>query len=89
MKLFVGNLPYDMTEEDLQTTFEKAGEVQSAKIIFDKYTSRSKGFGFVEMSSREEAATAISELNGKEVNGRPLAVKEAIEKERRPSHGRV
>src|SRR4051812_37311474 len=68
-KLYVGNLSYDMTDSDLQTLFEQFGAVQSVQIIMDRDTGRSKGFGFVEMSSPQEAQAAIDGLNGKEVNG--------------------
>lgn len=84
MNLFVGNLPYQMTSEDLAQTFAQAGTVVSAKVISDKYSGRSRGFGFVEMSSDEEAKKAIEMFNGKDVNGRPLVVNEARPREERP-----
>lgn len=84
MNLFVGNLPYQMTSDDLAQTFAQAGTVVSAKVISDKYSGRSRGFGFVEMSSDEEAKKAIEMFNGKDVNGRPLVVNEARPREERP-----
>ncbi|NQV00408.1 MAG: RNA-binding protein [Parcubacteria group bacterium] len=82
-KLYVGNLSYDTTEESLKTTFSEAGTVESANIIVDKYTNRSKGFGFIEMSSPEEAAKAIELFDGKELDGRNLKVNEAKPMEKR------
>lgn len=76
-KLYVGNLSYQMTDDDLRRTFEQAGTVQSATVIMDKFSGRSKGFGFVEMSSAEEVQAAIEMLNGKEIEGRALRVNEA------------
>ena len=76
-KLYVGNLAYGVTSSDLQTMFEAFGTVQSAQVIMDRDTGRSKGFGFVEMGSDAEAQTAITALNGKEVDGRALTVNEA------------
>lgn len=76
-KLYVGNLPFTVTDDKLQEMFAKAGNVQSAKVITDHVTGRSKGFGFVEMSSEQEAADAISQLNGKDCEGRTLKVAEA------------
>ncbi|MDO8676712.1 MAG: RNA-binding protein [Candidatus Azambacteria bacterium] len=83
-KLYVGNLSYDMTEDSLRDTFSQAGTVDSAIIIKDKMSGRSKGFGFVEMSSDEEAGKAIEMLNGKELDGRALTVNEARPMEERP-----
>ncbi len=77
MNLYVGNLSYDMSEENLRTEFAEYGEVQSAKIITDKFTGRSRGFGFVEMNSDDEGKKAMEELNGKDVDGRQLVVNEA------------
>lgn len=82
-KLYVGNLSYDTNDGDLQQMFGAFGTVQSAQIVTDRDTGRSKGFGFVEMGSDQEAQAAINVLNGKEVNGRPLTVNEA-----RPREGR-
>ncbi len=80
-KLYVGNLGYGVTQTDLEQIFQAYGSVQSAQIIMDRDTGRSKGFGFVEMSSSAEAEAAISALNGKEVEGRTLTVNEARPKE--------
>ncbi len=77
MKLFVGNLPHEMTEDQLQSLFSEAGYVASAKIITDRRTGQPRGFGFVEMESKLEGQKAISMLNGRSVEGRPLAVNEA------------
>jgi cold-inducible RNA-binding protein len=76
-KLYVGNLPYNVTEERLQQHFAPHGSVVSARIISDKFTGKSKGFGFVEMSSDQEAEKAISALNGTDFEGRNLVVSEA------------
>ena len=80
-KLFVGGLSYETTEATLKETFSQAGTVESATIITDKFSGRSKGFGFVEMSSEEEAKKAIEMFNGKEEGGRTLVVNEARPKE--------
>jgi len=77
MNLYVGNLSYDMSEENLRSEFAEYGEVQSAKIITDKFTGRSRGFGFVEMNSDDEGKKAMEELNGKDFEGRELVVNEA------------
>lgn len=77
MKLYVGNLSFDTSSEDLTQLFSAVGKVESANVIEDRETGRSRGFGFVEMSSKEEGQNAITELNGKEVNGRALNVNEA------------
>ena len=76
-KLYVGNLSYGISDSDLQQMFEAHGSVQSAQVIMDRDTGRSKGFGFVEMGSDQEAQAAIQALNGKEIEGRPLTVNEA------------
>lgn len=76
-KLYVGNLAYSITDADLQQMFSAHGTVQSAQVIMDRDTGRSKGFGFVEMGSDQEAQAAISALNGKESDGRALTVNEA------------
>ena len=86
-KLFVGGLSFDTTEDILKETFSKAGTVESAIIIIDKISGRSKGFGFVEMSSDEEAQKAIEMFNGKELNGRNITVNEARPMESRPRQG--
>ena len=76
-KLYVGGLSYDTTEETLRQTFAQAGTVETVKVIVDRDSGRSKGFGFVEMATDEEAAKAIETLNGKELDGRSLTVNEA------------
>ena len=76
-KLYVGNLPFSATEQTLLDTFSQCGNVDSAKIIMDRDTGRSKGFGFVEMSSDEEADAAIKKFNGAEFSGRAMTVNEA------------
>jgi cold-inducible RNA-binding protein len=83
-KLFVGGLSYETTEATLKEIFSKAGTVESATVITDKTSGRSKGFGFVEMSSEEEAQKAIETLNGKEIDGRSVTVNEARPMESRP-----
>ncbi|NBV76816.1 RNA-binding protein [bacterium] len=83
-KLYVGGLPYATTDAELKEAFAKAGSVDSATIIMDKMTGRSKGFGFVEMSSDEEAQAAIDMWNGKDFGGRTLTVNEARPLEARP-----
>src|SRR6516165_7059597 len=80
-KIYVGNLAYGVSSSDLQQMFEAYGEVQSAQVIMDRDTARSKGFGFVEMGSDEEVQAAIAALNGKEMDGRTLSVNEARPKE--------
>ena len=77
MKIYVGNLSYEVTEEDLRQAFEQSGQVESINIINDKYTGRSKGFGFVEMASNSDGQAAIEGLNGKELRGRAIKVNEA------------
>ena len=77
MNIYAGNLSYDLSEDDLKGAFEEYGEVTSAKIISDRYNGRSKGFGFVEMYSDDEARAAIEGLFGKELSGRALVVNEA------------
>jgi RNA recognition motif-containing protein len=84
-RIFVGNLSYQTTESDLTGLFEQAGEVESASIITDRDTGRSKGFGFVEMGS-EDAEKAIAQFNGTELNGRSLTVNEARPREERSSN---
>ena len=83
MKLYVGNLAFQTTSEDLQQLFAQAGTVQSASVIEDRETGRSRGFGFIEMSSTEEGHAAIQQFNGQEVGGRPLNVNEAKPREDR------
>jgi RNA recognition motif-containing protein len=77
MNIYVGNLSYDVSEENLRQAFEAFGQVSSATILKDKYSGQSKGFGFVEMPSTEEARSAINQLNGQELKGRTLNVNEA------------
>jgi cold-inducible RNA-binding protein len=88
MKMYVGNLSYDVVEEDLRKEFTQFGTVDSVTIIKDKFTGRAKGFGFVEMSVNSEAQAAIAGLNDKESNGRKMVVNEARPKEDRGSGGR-
>jgi len=76
-KLYVGSLSYSTTDDGLRAAFEQAGTVETATVIMDKFSGRSKGFGFVEMSTDEEAAAAITMFNGKELDGRTLVVNEA------------
>jgi len=87
-KLYVGNLTYGVTDGSLAQLFEPHGTVQSAQVIMDRDTGRSKGFGFVEMASAAEAQAAIQSLNGKENDGRALTVNEAKPREERASGGR-
>jgi cold-inducible RNA-binding protein len=87
-KLYVGNLAFQTTSQDLQELFAQAGTVESASIIEDRDTGRSKGFAFVEMSTEAEAASAIDQFNGKEVAGRMLKVNEAKPRENRSGAGR-
>jgi len=86
-KLYVGNLSYETTDADLETMFAAHGTVQSVQVIMDRDTGRSKGFGFVEMGSDQEAQAAIAALSGKQTNGRTLTVNEARPKEDRGGGG--
>jgi RNA recognition motif-containing protein len=86
-KLYVGNLSFNTSNEDLQELFGQAGTVESVNIVEDRDTGRSRGFGFVEMSSKEEGAAAIEQLNGKEIDGRSLTVNEARPREERSGGG--
>ncbi len=86
-KLYVGNLSYDVTDAALEQLFAAHGTVQSAQVIMDRDTGRSKGFGFVEMGSDQEAQAAIAGLHGKQIEGRTLTVNEARPKEERPGRG--
>jgi RNA recognition motif-containing protein len=86
-KLYVGGLPYSTTEDELRDAFAGAGSVTSATIIMDRMSGRSKGFGFVEMSSDEEAQKAVDMMNGKDFGGRTLTVNEARPMEERPRGG--
>lgn len=82
--LFIGNLPYSATEEQLKEFFSQAGNVESARIVMDKFTGRSRGFGFVEYSTEEEAQNAIATLHGKDLAGRAVTVTEARPKAEKP-----
>ena len=86
-KLYVGNLAFQTTSQELNELFAQAGTVESASVVEDRMTGRSRGFAFVEMATKEEAATAIEQLNGKEVGGRALKVNEAKPRENRPGGG--
>jgi RNA recognition motif-containing protein len=86
-KLYVGGLPYSTTESQLTTIFAAHGTVESARVIADKFTGQSRGFGFVEMSTSEEAQAAISALNGSQMDGRSLTVNEAKPMEPRSGGG--
>lgn len=86
-KLYVGNLSFNTTTQDLEQMFAEFGTVQSTNIIEDRETGRSRGFAFVELSSKEEAQNAISALNGKEIDGRELTVNEAKPREERSGGG--
>ena len=83
LKLYVGNLPFGISEDDLRKLFSEAGEVQSVKIVTDSYSGQSRGFGFVEMASKEAAEKAISLVNGKSVMNRTLTVNEARPQKKR------
>jgi RNA recognition motif-containing protein len=85
MNIFIGSLPFSLKEDELREFFEEFGEVTSAKIITDKFTGRSKGFGFVEMPDDEAAKKAIEDLNGAEVSGRTIVVNKAEERKERGS----
>src|SRR5712691_7263977 len=87
MKLYVGNLAFSTSSQDLQELFAAAGTVESASVVEDRDTGRSRGFGFVEMATKEEAEAAIAQFNGKEVNGRALNVNEARPRENRGGGG--
>ena len=86
-KLYVGNLAFQTTSQELQELFAQVGTVESASVVEDRDTGRSRGFGFVEMSTKEEAASAIQQLNGKEVAGRALTINEAKPRENRGGYG--
>lgn len=87
MKLYVGNLSFDTSSEQLQTLFAEAGTVESASVIEDRETGRSRGFGFIEMASKEEGAAAIEKFNGHDLSGRALKVNAAKPRENRYSGG--
>jgi len=86
-KLYVGNLSFRVTSEDLQEYFGSAGAVESANVVYDRETGRSRGFGFVEMASEDAATAAISQFNGQEYDGRNMVVNEARPREDRPRGG--
>ncbi len=86
-KLYVGNLSYDVTEDELKDLFASKGEVLSTRIIHDQQSGRSKGFGFVEMSTKEAADAAIEEFNGQDLKGRAMRVNASIDKPRRNRDG--
>ncbi len=88
MNMYIGNLAYDVTENDLRNAFSEFGEVSSVKIITDKFSGRSKGFGFVEMPDNSEADQAIKALNGKVLNGRSIKVNQAEPRGKRPRRRR-
>ena len=83
MNIYVGNLSYGMSEDELRDAFGAFGQVSSVKILMDRETGRSRGFGFVEMPNSKEAESAIAQLNGKDVGGRPLRINEARPREPR------
>ena len=87
-KLYVGNLAFQTSSQDLQELFAQAGTVESASVVEDRMTGRSRGFAFVEMASKEEANSAIEQFNGKEVGGRALKVNEAKPRENNGGGGR-
>jgi RNA recognition motif-containing protein len=87
-KLYVGNLAFQTSSEDLREMFAQAGTVESATVVEDRDTGRSRGFGFVEMATKEEAEAAIAQFNGQDVNGRSLTVNEAKPREDRGGGGR-
>jgi cold-inducible RNA-binding protein len=86
-KLYVGNLPFNTTENELQELFSQAGAVQEVMLMQDKFTGKSRGFAFVTMGSDQDAQNAISQLNGKTIEGRALTVNEARPREPRPAGG--
>ena len=89
MNIYVGNLPWSISDDELRDLFTEFGEVSSANVIMDKFSGRSKGFGFVEMSNESDAESALEALNEKEIDGRNLRVNQAKPREdrpRRPSH---
>lgn len=84
MNIYVGNLPYSTDRDELRAIFEQYGEVSSARVVTDRETGRSRGYGFVEMANAEQAQAAIEALNGKEIGGRKAVVNEARPREERP-----
>ena len=87
MDIYVGNLPYQLTEGELNALFAEFGSVSSARVITDQYSGRAKGFAFVEMPNQEEAEEAIKQLEGKEIDGRNIKVNQAKPREDRPRGG--
>ncbi|MGB5736509.1 MAG: RNA-binding protein [Thiohalocapsa sp.] len=87
MNIYVGNLPYSVTDSDLRETFSQYGSVDQVNLITDKFSGDSKGFGFVEMNNNSEADAAIKALNGTDMKGRNITVNQAKPKSDRPSHG--
>jgi RNA recognition motif-containing protein len=87
MNIYVGNLSYDATEDDLRQAFSALGQVDSVRVITDKFSGKSKGFGFVEMPNNNEATAAITAINGKMLRGREVRVNEARPKDERPAGG--
>jgi RNA recognition motif-containing protein len=87
MNIYVGNLPYSVTDEDLRETFAPFGDVSSVQLISDRFSGESKGFGFVEMNNNSQADAAIKALNGSALKGRNITVNQAKPKSSRPSHG--
>ena len=87
MNIYVGNLSSDVTGDDLRQAFEAFGQVESANVIMDKFSGESKGFGFVEMPSKDEAAAALTGMNGKEIKGKAVNVNEARPRVERPRGG--
>lgn len=88
MNIYVGNLPYSVTNADLKETFSAFGEVSAVNLITDKFTGESKGFGFVEMANNSQADAAIKALNGRDLKGRNITVNQAKPKTERPARGR-
>jgi len=88
MNIYVGNLPYSVSDADLRETFSKFGEVSQVNLIADKFTGESKGFGFIEMDNNSQADAAIKGLNGTDLKGRNITVNQAKPKTDRPSRGR-
>ncbi len=87
MNIYVGKIAYEVTDDDLRVAFQEHGEVTSAQVIVDRYSGRSRGFGFVEMANKEEAEAAINTLNGTELKGRAIVVNESRPRESRGSGG--
>lgn len=87
MNIYAGNLPWDLSEDDLRKAFEAFGQVESVRIISDRYSGRSRGFGFVEMPNKEEGDAAIADLNGKDLKGRAIKVNEARAKDENRGRG--